>query len=105
MLEQAVRLGFIASKNESEYEALIMGLKKAKLLGVQNLVIHCDSQLMANQLTRKYAARNLRMNAYIRLAQKLFKSFKSAYIERFSRTNNSHAYALATLASVVKNLI
>ena len=37
----------------------------------------------------------------MRLAQKLFRNFKSAYIERFPRTSNSHADALETLASAV----
>lgn len=39
--------------------------------------------------------------AYMWLAQKLFKEFKSTYIEQFPRTSNSHADALATLASIV----
>ena len=43
VIEQAVRLGFKASNNEAEYEALIIGMQKAKLLGVQDLMIHCDS--------------------------------------------------------------
>lgn len=46
---------------KAKYESLILGMKKARKLGVQDLVIHCDSQLVANQLTREYAARNKRM--------------------------------------------
>lgn len=88
IIEQAIRLGSISSNNESEYEALVIGLKKAKLLGVQHLVIHY-------QLTGKYTARNQTMEAYMRLAQ------ISVYIERFPRTNNSHVDSLATLASAV----
>lgn len=103
MLEEVVRLGFTSSNNESEYDRLIVGLKKAKLLSVQNMVIHWDSQLAANQLTEEYAARNQRMEAYMRLAQKLFRSFNSACIERFPRTSNSHADALATIALAVKS--
>lgn len=53
IIEQAIQLGFITSNNESEYKALIVGLKKAKILGVENLVVHCDSQLAANQLTEE----------------------------------------------------
>lgn len=37
----------------------------------------------------------------MKLAQQLLKTFTSAYVERFPKTNNSHADALATLASVV----
>ena len=56
---------------------------------------------MANQLTGEYAARNERMGAYMRMTQKLIKEFKTAYVERFPITNNSHSDALATLASAV----
>lgn len=101
VIEQAVRLGFKASNNEAKYEALIIGMKKAKKLGAQNLVIHCDSQLVANQFTGEYAARNERMGAYMRMSQKLLKQFKSAYSECFPRTSNSHVDALTILASAV----
>lgn len=48
VIKQAVRLGFKVSNNEVEYEALIVGMQNAKKLGIQDLVIHCDSQLVAN---------------------------------------------------------
>lgn len=91
----------MASNNEAEYEALIIEIQKAKKLEIQDLIIHCDSQLVVNQITSEYAARNERMGIYMRMAQKLIKEFRTAYVERFSRTNNSHADALATLASAV----
>ena len=38
-IEQAVRLGFSATNNESEYEATIAGLKLALAMGVDSLSI------------------------------------------------------------------
>jgi hypothetical protein len=43
LLEQAVRLGFDASNNEVEYEALLHGLRAARRLEADPLTIHCDS--------------------------------------------------------------
>ena len=43
MIEQAVRLGFSASNNESEYEALIAGLELALAVGADSLSIRSDS--------------------------------------------------------------
>ncbi|KAM0981395.1 hypothetical protein ACFX2A_014732 [Malus domestica] len=43
MLEQAITLGFKASNNEAEYEALLVGLRMAKDLVVKKLAIHSDS--------------------------------------------------------------
>lgn len=44
ILKLAVKLGFKTSNNESGYEAIILGLRRAKALGLQNLKINCDSQ-------------------------------------------------------------
>lgn len=43
VIEQAVQLGFVAFNNELEYEVLVIGLKKARILSVKDLVIQCDS--------------------------------------------------------------
>lgn len=67
ILELAVRLGFEASNNDTKYEAIIIGLRRVKALGVQNLRINYDSQLIVNQLIREYYAQNQRMKAYIKL--------------------------------------
>ena len=101
MLEQAVRLGFGALNNEAEYEALLHGLGAAKCLGARFLNIRCDSQLIVNQLTGEYMAKDERMMAYRDLAKDLIKSFGKVNIERVGREHNGHADSLAGLASSV----
>uniref|UniRef100_A0A2N9HIM2 Uncharacterized protein n=1 Tax=Fagus sylvatica TaxID=28930 RepID=A0A2N9HIM2_FAGSY len=91
LLEQAVRLGFSASNNEAEYEALLYGLRAAKRLGADPLTIHCDSQLIVNQLTGEYMAKDERMIAYLDLARNLLKGFCKYNIERVGREHNGHA--------------
>uniref|UniRef100_A0A2N9GSI0 Uncharacterized protein n=1 Tax=Fagus sylvatica TaxID=28930 RepID=A0A2N9GSI0_FAGSY len=54
ILEQAVRLGFLASNNEAEYEALLIGLRSALRLGADRLQVFCDSQLVVEQVRREY---------------------------------------------------
>jgi ribonuclease HI len=101
MLEQAIRLGFRASNNEVEYEALLHGLRAAKRLGANVLTIHYDSQLIVNQLTGEYMAKDERMVAYRDLAKNLLKSFREFNIERVGREHNRYANSLAGLASSV----
>ncbi|KAJ8639192.1 hypothetical protein MRB53_015886 [Persea americana] len=43
VIEQALTLGFKASNNEAEYEALIAGLNSAKILEARRIVIFSDS--------------------------------------------------------------
>lgn len=93
VLELVVRLRFEASDNESEYEVLILGLKRARALGIRNLIINCDFQLVANMLIGEYCARNQRMEAYMKLAQQLLKAFPMI--------NNIHTNSLPILASIL----
>ncbi|XXG47632.1 hypothetical protein AAC387_Pa02g2246 [Persea americana] len=48
VIEQALTLGFKASNNEDEYEALIAGLDSAKILEAWHLVVFSDSQLVTS---------------------------------------------------------
>ena len=56
MLEQSIHLGFKASNNEAEYEALIAGLKLAATIEADEVTVFCDFQLIVNQATGEYAA-------------------------------------------------
>ncbi|KAI5311806.1 hypothetical protein L3X38_040979 [Prunus dulcis] len=56
LLEQAIALGFSASNNEAEYEALLAGLRLAKELTIKRLAIYSDSQLITNQASGEYMA-------------------------------------------------
>ena len=52
ILEQALRLGFKASNNEAKYEALLLARHRvAEELQLKELLIYCDSILIANQAT------------------------------------------------------
>ena len=61
-IECMVRLDFPATNNESEYEALIAGLDLAK---VAKVVIHCDSQVITNQVNGDYECKGERMKRYL----------------------------------------
>ena len=97
LLEQAVRLGFGASNNEAEYEALLHGLRAAKRLGADPLTIHSDSQLIVNQSTGEYMAKDERMVAYRNLAKNLLKGFHKFNVERVGREHNGHVDSLVGL--------
>ena len=44
-IECMVCLDFLTTNNEAEYGALIARLDIAKAIGVENLVVYCDSQV------------------------------------------------------------
>ena len=71
VIEQSFRLGFNASNNESEYEALIAGIKLAQGMGISEIHVHSDSQLVTNQFHGEYKAKDKRMEAYLELVKTL----------------------------------
>ena len=46
-LEKSLRLGSLATNNETEYEALQARLNAVKKLGGKAVKVHCDSRLVA----------------------------------------------------------
>ncbi|XP_058208180.1 uncharacterized protein LOC131321193 [Rhododendron vialii] len=101
MLELSIRLGFSALNNVAEYEALLARLRSAKTLKVKRIRVYCDSQLVVNQLSGDYEARNEKMAAYVEATKDLLDTFEKVYIEQISSGQNAHADSLAWLAAAV----
>ena len=60
-IKQAVRLQYPTTNNEAEYEALLTGLKMAKVLGATELDALSDSQLVIGQVNEDYETKEGRM--------------------------------------------
>ena len=60
-----IRLDFPMTNNEAEYEALVAGLDLAKAVGAASMVIHCDSQVVTNQVNGDYDCKGERMKKYL----------------------------------------
>ena len=99
VIEQSFRLGFSASNNDSEYEALIASIKLAQGMGIREINAYSDSQLVTSQFHGKYEAKDERMEAYLELVKTLDQQFESFELTRISRGENTSADALVALAS------
>ena len=64
-IECMIRLGFLTTNNEAEYEALIAGLDLARIAGTENMIIHCDSQVITSQINGDFECRNERIKKYL----------------------------------------
>ena len=60
-IECMIRLDFPTTNNKAEYEALIAGLDFARAAGAENVIIHCDSQVITSQINGDFECRNERM--------------------------------------------
>ncbi|XP_070672082.1 uncharacterized protein [Malus domestica] len=77
MLERAITLGFKASNNEAEYDALLAGLRMAQDLAVKKFSIHFYSQLITSQTIEKYAVKHPRMALYLENVRKQLEAFQT----------------------------
>ncbi|XP_028094673.1 uncharacterized protein LOC114294718 [Camellia sinensis] len=99
IIEQAITLGFPASNNEAEYEALLAGLRSALRMKATALMVFSDSKLVVNQVSGEYEARDERMAKYQALVREEIKKFPAIRVEQINREENNSADELAGLAS------
>ncbi|XP_074355974.1 uncharacterized protein LOC141695641 [Apium graveolens] len=98
-LMSVIHFKFYVTNNDAEYEALINGLKLALEVGVMNLIVRSDSELVVNQVNGGFQARGPRTELYMRCAQLLLERFGNARLESVPREENSNADALAKMGS------
>ncbi|XP_070011446.1 uncharacterized protein [Nicotiana sylvestris] len=97
-VRQAIKCHSITN-NEAEYEAVIAGLELARELGINQIIIKSDSQLMVNQMLGTYTAREARMQQYLEKVRELIMQFQTWKVIQIPRDENVEADALANLAS------
>ena len=98
-LEHSFILGFKASNNEAEYEALLAELRAVLHLGAKDVEIYSDSRLVVYQIMGSFEARDSRMKAYLSAAKQIIGQFGTVKVAQVGRAQNRHADSLATLAS------
>ena len=92
-------LEFKATNNMAEYEALIFGLTEALSLGVRQLLVKGDSQLIIKQVRGDCSCNNPQLAAYLIHVRKLEKDFDALELQQVPREFNSAADDLSARAS------
>ncbi|XP_050241917.1 uncharacterized protein LOC126690833 [Quercus robur] len=98
-LEKSLRLGFPATNNEAEYEALLEGMSMIRKLGGKCASIFSDSRLVVGQVSGELEAKDERMQRYLAQAKRLRAHFDDFRLMHIPRSGNTHADSLATLAT------
>ena len=79
-LEHSFRLGFKASNNEAEYEALLTRLRVVSDLGAKEVEVYSDSQLVVNLMQESFEAKDPRMVEYLWLVKQTMDRFLSVRV-------------------------
>jgi ribonuclease HI len=94
-----VHLEFKATNNMEEYEALIFGLSAALSLGIRQLLVKGDSQLIIKQVRGECSYNEPRLAAYLLHMRKLEKDFTALELQHVPRADNSAVDDLYVKAS------
>src|SRR3954466_420182 len=86
-----------ATNNTAEYEGLLAGLRIAADLGIKQLIVRGDSQLVVRQVNKDY--QSPLMEAYVDEVRKLEERFVGLQMEHVPRARNDIADGLSKCAA------
>jgi ribonuclease HI len=83
------------TNNEAEYSALIYGLEKAIDLGIKDINIFSDSELIVKQINGEYKVKNERMKIKFRKSISILSKYDHWELTHIPREKNMEADALS----------
>ena len=92
-------MGFKATNNEVEYEALLVGLRIAFEFEMEALDVFSDSQLVVNQVQWDYLTNDPKLMAYLNKIKSLVIKIKNFKIQQIPWEKNKQADILENLTS------
>ena len=98
-VEKSLRLGFSATNNEAEDEALLEGISMVQKIRGKAIKVFSDSRLVVGQVEGELEARDERMQGYLTQVRFLQSKFESFSLLHIPKSGNTQADSLATLAS------
>ena len=98
-IEKSLRLGFLASNNEAEYEVLLEGMSMVQRMGGKAVKMVSNSRLVVGQVKGELEVKDKRMQGYLSQVRHLQLRFESFSLLHVLRNGNTHANSLAMLAT------
>ena len=87
-----------------KYETLVAGLDLAKAVGVTNVVVYCDFQVVISQVNGNYECKGEWMKKYLEHVKKQTNNLQAKFVQ-IPREENEQVDCLAKTASVEHMLI
>ncbi|XP_070002095.1 uncharacterized protein [Nicotiana sylvestris] len=95
------QLRFYCTDNMAGYETCILGLRLSIDMGVQEILVLGDSDLLVHQIQGEWETRDLKLILYRQCLHDVCQRFRSVEFRHIPRIHNEIADALATLASML----
>jgi hypothetical protein len=88
----AIRLDFSYTNNIAEYEALLLGLRKLKAMGIRRAVLKTDSQVISGHVDKSCKARDPKLEKYLDTVRRLEASFEGFSVSQVSGTGAASTF-------------
>jgi ribonuclease HI len=98
VLDEAGEVIGVATNNEAEYRALITAFGCAAALGVREVEVRADSQLLLRQMTGRYKVKSPHLRELWHEAQQAADRFERVRYVEVRRTENTEADRQVNLA-------
>jgi ribonuclease HI len=95
----AARIDFSSTNNIVEYEALLLGLRKLRAMGIRRAILKTDSQVISGHVDKSSKARDSKLEKYLDTVRRLEASFEGFFVKNIPRGENEHADLLAKSAA------
>jgi hypothetical protein len=80
----ATRLDFSCTNNIAEYEALLLGLRKLKAMGIRRAILKTDSKVISGHVDKSSKARDPKLEKYLDTVRRLEASFDGFFCKKYS---------------------
>jgi ribonuclease HI len=104
VIRYVARLDFMddvrSTNNTTEYEALLLALRKMKALGQQTFVIKTDSKVIHEHIEKESEARNPVLMKYLEKVREMERHFKGYPVQHIPRDDNNEADKLAKATAI-----
>jgi ribonuclease HI len=95
----AARLEFNCTNNIAKYEALLLGLRKLKKMGIRRAILKSDSQVITGHVDKSSKARDPKLEKYLDTVRRMEVSSESFLVKNIPRGENGHPDLLAKSAA------
>jgi ribonuclease HI len=93
------RLDFSCTNNIAEYEALLLGLRKLKAMGIRRAVLKTNFQVISGHVDKCCKARDPKLEKYLDTVRRIEASIEGFSVKNIPRGETEHADLLAKLAA------
>ena len=89
----------MATNNDAEYEALMMGMAMVQRMGGKSVKVFSDLRLVVGQVKGEFEAKDERMQGYLSQVKCLQSEFEYFNLLHIPRSGNAHADSLTMLTT------